>query len=115
MAYIFPSNETKQKKNIAPVFSFFQLLCLFAQEMVNIEAVGRLQIWKKLHFMNIGFEHWTLEPLRTLVGLNFERIKNCKYSNNLVVDVLKTFQAMNIAPIFIFSTLCSFVHEICQN
>jgi len=56
-----------------------------------------------------------LEPLRTLVGLNFERIKNCKYSNNLVVDVLKTFQAMNIAPIFIFSTLCSFVHEICQN
>jgi len=36
--------KQNKKNNIAPVFSFFQLLCLFAQEMVNIEAVGRLQI-----------------------------------------------------------------------
>jgi len=47
-------------------------------------------------------------PLRTLVGLIFTRNKICSnYSISQGIDGFISFQAMNIAPIFLLFQLCA--------
>jgi len=87
-------------------FIFFQamnIVLMFAIFNLWLVCTWKLAVLKWL--VGYKFERKTSceksAPLRTLVGLIFERNKNrSRYRINQGIDGLKTFQAMNHAPLF---------------
>jgi len=80
----------------------------------NIGRVARLQIQKKKHLNK-------RQSIKNIGSYDFRKEEKLLYSQ-LIISInqgirgFKTFQAVNIAPMFLFvSTCCLFAYEIWQH